>query len=124
MEYVDCRQKWKLGKKGLPGIIVGDATKAKVQGLKRENNRLKQVVTELSLQVHGSRLPRQRALRELGLPRSTFYRWLEREAEGSLQDRKGGSLITCNNLKPKEKGRILNLTWPGHRRSTLTGSSP
>ena len=59
--------------------------------------------------VDGSGLPRQMALRELGLPRSTFYRWLKRESEGSLQDRKGGSPVPWNKLKPKEEKRILTL---------------
>jgi transposase len=40
------------GKERLTRDNVRDATKAEVQGLKRENNRLKQVVAELSLQVH------------------------------------------------------------------------
>ena len=59
--------------------------------------------------VDGSGLPRQRALRQLRLPSSTFYRWLKRESEGSLQDRKGGSSVPWNKLKPKEEERILTL---------------
>ena len=37
-----------------------------------------------------SGLPRRRALAELGLPRSTYYRWLKRQREGRLEDQKGG----------------------------------
>ena len=40
------------GKDRLTRDITRDATKGEVQELKRENARLKQVVAELSLQVH------------------------------------------------------------------------
>ena len=40
------------GKDRLTRDITRDATKYEVQELKRENARLKQVVAELSLQVH------------------------------------------------------------------------
>ena len=40
------------GKERLTRDTVRDATRTEVQGLKRENARLKQLVAELSLQVH------------------------------------------------------------------------
>ncbi len=40
------------GKERLVRDNIRDATRAEVQDLKRENARLKQVVAELSLQVH------------------------------------------------------------------------
>jgi hypothetical protein len=40
------------GKERLQRDTVRDATKTEIQNLKRENDRLKQVVAELSLQVH------------------------------------------------------------------------
>jgi transposase len=40
------------GKERLTRDIVRDATRSEVQELKRDNARLKQVVAELSLQVH------------------------------------------------------------------------
>jgi hypothetical protein len=40
------------GKDRLTRDTTRDATRAEVQGLKRENARLKQLVAELSLQVH------------------------------------------------------------------------
>jgi len=52
-------------------------------------------------------LPCRRAVAELGLPRSTYYRWLKRQREGRLQDRKGGSPIPWNKLRPEEGERIL-----------------
>jgi len=63
--------------------------------------------SEILALVADSGLPRQRALRELGLPKSTYYRWLRRQAEGRLEDRKGGSPTPWNKLRPKEEERIL-----------------
>jgi len=40
------------GKERLARDTVRDATRAEVDGLKRENESLKQLVAELSLQVH------------------------------------------------------------------------
>jgi transposase InsO family protein len=57
--------------------------------------------------VADSGLPRRRALEHLGLPRSTYYRWLKRQGEGSLQDKKGGSPVPWNKLKPGEEAKIL-----------------
>jgi transposase InsO family protein len=54
-----------------------------------------------------SGLPRSRALAQLKLPRSTYYRWLQRLSEGRLKDRKGGSPIPWNKLKPEEETKIL-----------------
>jgi len=57
--------------------------------------------------VHDSGLPRRRALVNLGLPKSTYYRWLRRQTEGRLQDNKGGSSLPWNKLRPEEESRIL-----------------
>jgi len=48
---------------------------------------------EILTLVAESGLPRRRALAQLGLAKSTYYRWLRRQAEGRLQDRKGGSPV-------------------------------
>jgi len=56
--------------------------------------------------VANSGLPRVRALEKLGLPRSTYYRWLKRQAEGRLQDRKGGSPIPWNRVSPEEEALV------------------
>ena len=58
--------------------------------------------------VADSGLPRRKALEHLGLPRSTYYRWLKRQSEGRLQDEKGGSVIPWNKLKPEETTKILS----------------
>jgi len=59
--------------------------------------------------VAKSGLPRRKALGQLGLPRSTYYRWLRRQVEGRLQDKKGGSPIPWNKLRPEEEDKILVL---------------
>ena len=50
--YAWLKDFMEAGKERLSRDIARDATKAEVQDLKRENNRLKQLVAELSLQVH------------------------------------------------------------------------
>ena len=62
---------------------------------------------EILALVADSGLPRRKALEHLGLPRSTYYRWLKRRSEGSLQDKKGGSPVPWNKLKPGEEAKIL-----------------
>ena len=62
---------------------------------------------EILALIAESGLSRRRALTQLGLPRSTYYRWLRRQAEGRLQDRKGGSPTPWNKLRPEEEIKIL-----------------
>jgi len=50
--YAWLKDFMEAGKERLTRDMVRDATRAEVQDLKRENNRLKQLVAELSLQVH------------------------------------------------------------------------
>jgi transposase InsO family protein len=57
--------------------------------------------------VAESGLPRRRALDHVGLSKSTYYRWLRRQAEGRLQDKKGGSSIPWNKLTSEEEAKIL-----------------
>jgi len=57
--------------------------------------------------VSRSGLPCTRALAQLRLPRSTYYRWLKRLSEGRLKDKKGGSTIPWNKIRPEEESRIL-----------------
>ena len=64
---------------------------------------------EISSLVAESGLPCRHALAQLRLPRSTYYRWLRRQAEGRLEDRKGGSSIPWNRIKAKEEAKILDL---------------
>ena len=57
--------------------------------------------------VAESSLPKRRALAQLGLPKSTYYRWLKREKEERLWDYKGGSRLPWNRLRPEEEEMIL-----------------
>jgi putative transposase len=66
-----------------------------------------QVKSEILVLVSDSGLPRRRALAQLGLQKSTYYRWLKRQTEGRLQDDKGGSLLPWNKLRPEEESKIL-----------------
>jgi transposase InsO family protein len=58
--------------------------------------------------VADSGLPKSRALAQLRLPRSTYYRWLKRLSEGRLKDKKGGSPIPWNKVRPEEETRVLS----------------
>lgn len=63
--------------------------------------------TEILALVANSGLPRSRALAQLRLPRSTYYRWLKRLSESRLKDKKGGSAIPWNKIRPEEETMIL-----------------
>ena len=65
--------------------------------------------SEIIALVADSALPRRKALAQLGFPKSTYYHWLRKQAEGRLQDKKGGSAIPWNKLRPEEEERILFL---------------
>jgi putative transposase len=62
---------------------------------------------EILALVADSGLPRRRALAQLGLPKSTYYRWLKRQTEGRLQDNKGESPLPWNRLRPEEETKIV-----------------
>jgi transposase InsO family protein len=63
--------------------------------------------SEIISLVTKSGLPCSRALAQLRLPRSTYYRWLKRLAEGRLKGRKGGSRVPWNRIRPAEEAKIL-----------------
>jgi len=63
--------------------------------------------SRILLLVTDSGLARRKALEHLGFPKSTYYRWLKRQSEGRLQDKKGGSAIPWNKLKPGEEAKII-----------------
>lgn len=55
-----------------------------------------------------SPLPRRRALGQLGLAKSTYYRWLRRQVEGRLDDRRGGLRVPWNKLRAEEKELVAS----------------
>ena len=54
--------------------------------------------------VASSPVPKRQVLRELGVPKSTYYRWLNRPF---LDDRPGGSSTPWNRLTPQEQLAVL-----------------
>ena len=54
--------------------------------------------------VASSTLPKRQALRDLGVPKSTYYRWLNRHR---LDDRPGGGHTPWNRLSPEEEQAVL-----------------
>jgi len=62
---------------------------------------------EILALVAASQVPRRMALAQLGLPKSTYYRWLNRKIAGRLQDSQGGLRTPWNKLRPEEEERIL-----------------
>ena len=64
--------------------------------------------SEILALVADSGLPRRRALAQLGFPKSTYYRWLGKQTERGLQDKKGGSPTPWNKLRPEEEEKILS----------------
>ena len=96
------------GKERLTRETVRDATGQEIQQLRRDNDELKQLVADLSLEVYrikkngypsacrrrryqrmsasekttvlarvaSSTLPKRQVLKDLGVPKSTYYRWL------------------------------------------------
>jgi transposase InsO family protein len=60
--------------------------------------------------VRGSPLPRKQVLTQLGLPRSTYYRWCRRRGAAiSLEDEKPGARVPWNRLRPEEEQTVLAL---------------
>lgn len=57
--------------------------------------------------VAESSLPRRQVLAQLGLAKSTYYRWRRRQAEGRLEDERAGPRLPWNKLRPEERALIL-----------------
>ena len=58
--------------------------------------------------VASSGLPKRRALGELGVPRSTYYRWLRRKGQQGLEDDAGGGNPPWNKLTSPEIDYVLS----------------
>lgn len=52
--------------------------------------------------------PRRKILTELGVSKSTYYRWRARQREGSLDDRSSG-IKPWNALTPEEESQVLDV---------------
>ena len=58
--------------------------------------------------VASSGLPKCKVLDELGVPRSTYYRWQRRKEQQGLEDKGGGGKPPWNKLTSREVHRILS----------------
>jgi transposase InsO family protein len=57
--------------------------------------------------VGSSPLSRRKVLRELGIPKSTYYRWLRRQDQQRLEDHAGGGKPPWNRLTLQEEHSVL-----------------
>ena len=58
--------------------------------------------------VDSSSLPKRKVLGELGVPRSTYYRWLRRKEQQGLDDDVGGGNPPWNKLASQEIDSVLS----------------
>ena len=58
--------------------------------------------------VTSSPLPKRKVLRELGIPKSTYYRWLRRQDQQGLDDLVGGGNPAWNRLTSQEVHYVLS----------------
>ena len=63
---------------------------------------------ELLARVASSALPKRKALGDLGVPRSTYYRWLRRSEQRGLEDDAGRGKPPWNRLTSLEVGHVLS----------------
>ena len=61
---------------------------------------------EVLTKVTSPPLPKRKVLRELGIPKSTYYRWLK---QPRLDDRPGGGPTPWNRLSPPEEQMVLTV---------------
>ena len=58
--------------------------------------------------VTSSRLPKRKVLRELDIPKSTYYRWLRRQDQQGLDDLAGGGNPAWNRLTSQEVHYVVS----------------
>ena len=63
---------------------------------------------EVLTKVASSPLPKGKVLRDLGVPKSTYYRWLRRQDHQGLEDHAGGGKPTWNRLTIREVHSVLS----------------
>ena len=64
--------------------------------------------TEVLAKVASSGLPKRKALGALGVPKSTYYRWLRRKDQQGLEDDAGGGKPSWNRLTSWEVDNVLS----------------
>ena len=63
---------------------------------------------EVLTKVASSPLPKGKVLRDLGIPKSTYYRWLKRQDHQRLEDHAGGGKPPWNRLTIREVHSVLS----------------
>ena len=63
---------------------------------------------EVLAKAASSGLPRRRVLGELGVPKSTYYRWLRRQGHQGLEDHAGSGKPPWNRLTSQEVHHLLS----------------
>ena len=63
---------------------------------------------EVLTKVASSSVPKRKVLGELGVPRSTYCRWLRRKEQQGLEDDVGGANPPWNKLTSKEVDSVLS----------------
>ena len=64
--------------------------------------------SEVLARVASSALPKRKALGELGVPRSTYYRWLRRNEQRGLENDAGGGRPAWNRMTSGEVDHVLS----------------
>ena len=64
---------------------------------------------EVLTKVASSPLPKRKVLGELGIPKSTYYRWLSRQDHQGLEDHAGGGKPPWNRLTFQEVHHLLSV---------------
>ena len=62
---------------------------------------------EVLTRVASSPLPKRKILMELGIPKSTYYRWLRRQDHQGLEDHAGRDKPPWNRLTIQEERSVL-----------------
>ena len=77
---------------------------------------------EVLARVASSSVPKREVLSELGVPRSTYYRWLRRREQQGLEDDAGGGKPPWNRLTSREVDHVLSAAGlVGHRQHGVLG---
>ena len=64
---------------------------------------------EALAKVASSGLPKREVLSELGVPRSTYYRWLRRREQRGLENDAGGGRPPWNRMTSREVDHVLSV---------------
>jgi len=83
-------------------------TKQLIRDIKRITRRKFTAEEKIRIVLEGFRrdTPIRDLCRREGIKPSTYYRWLKRQMEGRLRDKKGGSPLPWNKLRAEERAKL------------------